>query len=322
MPFRIYNLRSRRKRPGLRPQHALSARAAAQVTKGSLEGCVEGSRTLTYLPGKIKSGRYFFDCGTAGSLSLVFQTILAPLAFSEANSSVTFKGGTHVPWSPPTCYIEEVFLPLLSPIGLAAGFSTVSRGYYPAGGGEASAQIKPVKAPLAPFIITGRGKLVRVRVTSAVSNLPLSIAERQLNSASELLSNFPVETVLTEAPSPGRGTSVFILAEFENSRAGFSALGAPVKRAEAVGVEAAMAFLEYMGKEGALDPHLSDQALIYMALAGGESSFTTTEITGHLLTNVHVIEKFLPVKFSVEGPAGFEGSVAVRGAGFEKRFSG
>jgi RNA 3'-terminal phosphate cyclase (ATP) len=292
------------------------------VTGGHLEGCVEGSRTLTYLPGRIKAGRYFFDCGTAGSLSLVFQTILAPLAFAEAASSVTLKGGTHVPWSPPTCYIEEVFLPLLAPMGLAAGFSTISRGYYPAGGGEARAQINPATAPLAPFIRTGRGKLIRVRVTSAVSNLPLSIAERQLKSASELLSNWPVETVLAQTPSHGRGTSVFIVAEFENLRAGFSALGAPGKRAEAVGEEAALAFIEYMGKEGALDPHLSDQALIYMALAAGSSSFTTPEITGHLLTNIHVIEKFLAVKFVVEGMAGVKGSVSVRGAGFEKGISG
>ena len=262
MPFRICNLRSRRKRSGLRPQHVLSARAAAVLTGGSLEGCVEGSRTLTYLPGRIKAGRYFFDCGTAGSLSLVFQTILAPLAFAESKSSVILKGGTHVPWSPPTDYIEEVFLPLLSPMGLAAGFSTISNGYYPAGGGEASASIDPAKAPLAPFNMTGRGKLVKVRVTSTVSNLPLSIAERQLKSASGLLSNLPFETRLTEAPSPGRGTSVFIVAEFENTRAGFSALGAPGKRAEAVGEEAALAFLEYLGQEGALDPHLSDQALI------------------------------------------------------------
>lgn len=322
MPFRIYNLRSRRRRPGLRPQHALSAKAAAEVTGGSLEGCAEGSRTLTYLPGRIKAGRYFFDCGTAGSLSLVFQTILAPLAFAEAKSSVTLKGGTHVPWSPPTDYIEEVFLPLLTHMGLAADFSTVSRGYYPAGGGEARARIKPATAQLAPFIVTGRGALVRARVTSAVSNLPLSIAERQLKSASELLSNLPVETRLTEAPSPVRGTSIFIVAEFENTRAGFSALGAPGKRAEAVGEEAALAFLKYMEKEGALDPHLSDQALIYMALAEGESRYSTPEITGHLLTNIHVIEKFLPVKFGVEGQAGLEGSVAVRGAGFRKGISG
>jgi RNA 3'-terminal phosphate cyclase (ATP) len=298
----------------------LSARAAAEV--GSLEGCVEGSRTLTYLPGRIKAGRYFFDCGTAGSLSLVFQTILAPLAFAESKSSVILKGGTHVPWSPPTDYIEEVFLPLLSPMGLAAGFWTISNGYYPAGGGEASASIDPAKAPLAPFNMTGRGKLVKVRVTSTVSNLPLSIAERQLKSASGLLSNLPFETRLTEAPSPGRGTSVFIVAEFENTRAGFSALGAPGKRAEAVGEEAALAFLEYLGQEGALDPHLSDQALIYMALASGVSLFTTTEVTGHLLTNIHVIEKFLPVKFSVEGRTGFEGFVSVRGAGFGKGISG
>jgi len=301
----------------LRPQHVLSAGAAARITGGRLEGCKEGSQALTYLPGKIKAGRYFFDIGSAGSVTLVFQTILAPLAFAAAKSSVTIKGGTHVPWSPPADYIEEVFLPALSVMGLNARFSTTLRGYYPGGGGEVEASISPASAPLAPLQIRGRGKLLKVRLVSAVSNLPVSIAERQLDNASALLSACPapVETELKEAASPGRGTSVFITAEFENARAGFCALGERGKRAETVGIDAALAFLKHMEKEAALDPHLADQALIYMAIAKGESFFTASEITSHLLTNIHVIEKFLPVKFKVEGRPGSEGSVAVQGVG-------
>lgn len=306
----------------------MSAEAAARVTGGRLEGCNEGSQTLTYLPGRIKAGRYFFDTGTAGSVALIFQTILAPLAFGSAKSSVIMKGGTHVPWSPPTDYIDEIFLPALSFMGLNASISTLSRGYYPIGGGEVEASIHPVSAPLAPLRIFERGKLLKVRLVSTVSNLPVSIAERQLKSATSLLfaCPAPVEAQIREAPSPGRGTSVFILAEFENARAGFSALGAIGKRAEAVGIEAAEAFLKHTERKAALDPHLADQILIYMAIAKGESFFTASEITSHLLTNIHTIEKFLPVKFKVSGPPGppgSEGSVAVDGAGLERpRLSG
>lgn len=295
------------------------------MTGGRLEGCNEGSQTLIYLPGRIKGGRYFFDTGTAGSVTLIFQTILAPLAFAPAKSSVVIKGGTHVPWSPPADYIEEIFLPALSVMGVDARFSTLSSGYYPRGGGEVETLISAAAAPLAPLRIRERGKLLKVRIISTVSNLPVSIAERQLKSAASLLSDgpAPVEEEAREAPSPGRGTSVFILAEFENTRAGFSALGARGKRAEAVGIEAAQAFLKHMGKKAALEPHLADQSLIYMAMAKGESFFTTSEITSHLLTNIHVIEKFLPIKFKVTGPPGSEGSVSVEGAGLERpRLSG
>ncbi|MBI2400032.1 MAG: RNA 3'-phosphate cyclase [Deltaproteobacteria bacterium] len=323
-PFRIYNLRAGRKRPGLRPQHVLSAEAAARVTGGRLEGCKEGSQTLTYLPGSIKAGRYFFDTGTAGSVTLIFQTILAPLAFAAAKSSITIKGGTHVPWSPPADYIEEIFLPALSLMGLNASFSTHSDGYYPGGGGAIEASINPISAPLAPLRMRERGNLLKVRILSTVSNLPVSIAERQLKSAASLLWACPatVEAQTREASSPGRGTSVFIVGEFENARAGFSALGAIGKRAEAVGIEAAQAFLKHLDRNAALDPHLADQILIYMAIAKGESFFTTSEITSHLLTNIQTIETFLPVKFMVSGLPGSEGTVAVEGAGLELRVSG
>jgi RNA 3'-terminal phosphate cyclase (ATP) len=250
---------------------------------------------------------------------------LTPLAFSPAKSSVIIKGGTHVPWSPPADYIEEIFLPALSLMDIDAHFSTLSSGYYPGGGGQIEASISPSQAPLAPLRIHERGKLLKVRLVSTVSNLPVSIAERQLKSASALLSACPapVEEEVKEAASPGRGTSVFIVAEFENAKTGFSALGARGKRAEAVGVEAAQAFLKYMEKKAALDPYLADQSLIYMALAKGESFFTTSEITSHLLTNIHTIEKFLPVKFVVIGAPGSDGSVAVKGAGLERpRVSG
>lgn len=210
-------------------------------------------------------------------------------------------------------------------MGINARFSTISRGYYPRGGGEAEASISPGTALLAPFRVRERGKLLKVRIVSTVSNLPVSIAERQLKSAAALLSSCPapVEAELKEAASPGRGTSVFILATFENTGAGFSAIGALGKRAETVGIEAAQAFLKHMKNKAALDPHLADQALIYMAIAKGESFFTTSEITSHLLTNIHTIEKFLPVRFTVSGLPGSEGTVAVGGTGLERpRVSG
>lgn len=204
----------------------------------------------------------------------------------------------------------------MSAMGVKAGFSTISRGYYPGGGGRVETLIDSAAVPLTPLQVSERGKLLKVRIVSAVSNLPVSIAQRQLKSASALLSSCPApfETEVREAPSPVTGTSVLIVGEFENARAGFSALGERGKRAETVGIDAALAFLKHMEKKGAFDPHLADQTLIYAAIAKGGSFFTASEITSHLLTNIHVIEKFLPVKFTVTGAPGSEGSVAVNGA--------
>ena len=318
LSMRLFNIRAGRAHPGLQPQHIQSARAAAYITGGELKGDLPGSMYITYIPGRPRAGRYFFDVGTAGSAGLVFQTVAPALFFAPAPSGVTIKGGTHVPWSPPTDYLEEVFLPAISPMGLHARLNTAARGYYPAGGGSITASISPAKAPASLLQIIERGRLEKIKIISAVSNLPISIAERQIKGAISRLLEFSslIEAASIEAPSPGRGTSVFILACYENLRAGFTALGARGKRAETVGAEAAEDFISYATGLGALDNHLSDQVLIYMALAGGRSFYSASQITGHLLTNIHVIEKFLPVKFHVEGNAGQVGLVRVDGAGF------
>ncbi len=318
LPATVFNIRAGRDAPGLKPQHLLGARAAANITGGLLKGAEPGSMRLEYLPGRLRPGRYSFDVGTAGSAALVFQTVLPALLFAGGPSSISIRGGTHVPWSPVPEYLEGVFFRAVRPMGVEVSLRTLSRGYYPAGGGSMEADIKTAGKPLAPLSISERGSLKVIKVLSAVSNLPLSIAERQLESSMSVLHDFSsiIEADALEAPSAGRGTSVFILAEFENVSAGFVSLGARGKRAEAVGIEAAEDFLRYVKRRGALDRHLSDQVVLYAALADGTSLFTASEITTHLLTNIHVIGKFLPARFHVEGGLGGEGSVRVEGAPF------
>lgn len=290
----------------------MSAQAAALITVADMSGAVEGSTELSFKPGAIRPGSYTFDVGlrkgSAGSTLLIFQTIALPLVFAPSPSRAVIKGGTHVKLSPPADYIEEVFLPAISRFGIKIDFKNPVKGYYPIGKGEIEAAITP-SAALSPVDLTKRGRLLKLKVISRVSNLPLSIAERQLKAALGRLKGFDAEGVLEEAPSIGRGTFVFILADFNDIKAGFSALGERGKRAEAVGSEAAEGFLKYMARDGACDPHLGDQIALCMALAKGRSAITTTEVTSHLLTNIHVIEKFLPVRFSIEGDLGKPGRV-------------
>lgn len=327
-PFKIHDIRAGRAEPGLKPAHILSARAAAQITGGLVSGAAIGSTTLTFEPGPLRGGSYTFDVGTvragAGSTGLVFQTAAPPLLFAPGQSRLVLKGGTHVQWAPPADYIKEVFLPALSKMGAAADFKNPVKGYYPIGAGEVCSVINPVKGPLKPFNALVRGKLLGVKITSAVSNLPESIAQRQLKKARERLGDVvPLlhsEDSIVTVPSPGRGTYIFILAEYEFVRVGFSALGALGKKAEDVGYEAAQEFIRYLKGKGALEPHLSDQMVLFMALADGESTVTATEVTGHLNANIYVIESFLPVKFVVQGVPGTAGSVSVKGCALKPGF--
>ncbi len=323
----IFNIRAGRRDPGLKPQHLLSAMAAAAVTGGRLEHAEIESRILRFFPGPIAGGRYSFDVASikasAGAAGLIFQTIVPILSFADGPSDICIRGGTHVPWSPPADYLEEIFIPAVARMGLEIDMAVLKFGFYPIGGGEIDVKIKSQLVPLKSINIPERGKIQKIAIVSSVANLPLSIAERQRNKALQrfqisqpTFAGFQIQSQAKEVPSPGRGTFVFIMAEFEKIRAGFIGLGAKGKRAEAVADEAVDEFLQYFNRSGALDPHLSDQMVLYMALADGESSFTTTRITNHLLTNIWIIEKFLPVRFEIKGNIGEKGAVTVRGAGF------
>jgi len=318
-PVRIRHIRSARKAPGLKPQHLMSARAAAQICGGKLIGAEAGSGELCFHPGRIRPGRYIFnvsaETASAGSTSLILQTVLLPLALAGSASRALLKGGTHVPWSPSADYIQDVFLPAVAPMGIRAKMKIHCAGFYPIGGGEIETVVEPAPVPLRPLRIKERGALKFLRVISAVANLPLSIAERQMNRATHRLTERGLapkgETRTVE--SPGKGTFCFILAEFENVRAGFSALGEIGKRAERVADEAVDGFLRYWNGRGALDPHLADQVVLYLALAEGESHVTLSDVTDHLKTNLWVVEQFLPIKFFIEEDPGGGRTLRVTG---------
>lgn len=324
----ITDIRRGRPKPGLRPQHLASVRAAVEITSGRVSGAEPGSTRLVYTPGpRIRPGDYAFDVSaaspggsSAGSVGLVFQTVAVALALAGGRSGLTIKGGTHVAWSPPADYIRDVYLRAAARMGVVIDLDVREYGFYPLGGGAVHAEITPSSAPLRPIDLSERGRLAAVSIRSAVSNLPASIAERQLASATKLLapaipSAVEVHGESAAVPGPGRGTYCFILLEFEGTRAGFTALGARGRRAEAVGAEAAELARDYIASAGAADPHLADQLIPVMALASGTSTLTTTEITPHLLTNIDVVKKFLEADITVRGTPGGPGTVRVEGAG-------
>lgn len=320
VPVEVTNIRAGRKNPGLQPQHLTAVNALAAITGAEVQGAVLGSTHLRFSPGVGRENAYRFAVGTAGSISLVLQAVLLPLAFAKGPSRLALSGGTHVPWSPPYQYTTEVFLPTLARMGVKAEMELLRWGFYPKGGGEVQGIVYPVHT-LQPLDSTLRGALVGIRGLSAVANLPVSIAKRQKDQAEMRLREVGLEARidLLEVGAKGPGTFFFLLAEFEGARAGFSALGERGKPAERVADEAVEAFLTYWRSGAALDPYLADQLLLPMALAEGGSAMTTSRISQHLLTNVWLIQQFLPIPIRVEGKGGGPGRVTVEGAGVRNR---
>jgi len=315
-PFRIFNIRIKRKKPGLMPQHLMGIRALKLISNARVQGDSRGSTELVFEPVEVKAGYYSFDIGTAGSTSLLLQAILPPLIFAKDRSSLSLKGGTHAPFSPPFHYLSEVFIPMVSRLGIRVRAEIESYGFYPKGGGKVNIEITPSdRGTMRGLNLLERGAIKKLKGLSGVGNLPLSIAERQRDAALKILSarglDAEIETLSVSAL--GQGTFIFLKVETDNCLAGFSSLGERGKRAELVGEEVANKFLGYSSTSACLDGHMADQIVLYLAITKGESSFTTSEISNHLLTNLWVIEIFLGTKYIVEGEMGKPGRIRIVG---------
>lgn len=322
----VEKIRAGRRKPGLRPQHLTGVRAAAKVCDAEVEGGKLNSQVLTFAPRSAPApGTYTFDVaqvakgGSAGSVSLILQTVLLPLALAPGTSQLTLRGGTHVAWSPPFDYIKRVYLPTLAQMGIRAKANVRKWGWYPIGGGEVKATVEGQgpDAALAGLDLRQRGTLLRVRGLSASSNLPKHIRTRQERAALQALrsSGVNARVEVVDAPSKGQGTVVFLWIEFENAVAGFTSLGERGKPAERVAEEAADELLDHLHSDAPLDRYLADQLVLPLALAGSPSQFTTGMVTQHLLTNAWVVNRFFPDRVHVQGEQGQPGLCQIGGTG-------
>ncbi len=314
-PLEMHHIRGGRKKPGLRPQHLMAVKAMTSITGGKVRGDEPGSMQLFFEPGQINPGSYSFSVGTAGSTSLVLQSMLPALLFGKGVSRVLITGGTHVPWSPCFHYLKGVFAPALEGMGNVLALDIERWGWYPKGGGNIKAEISPVFR-LRSTEREKRGELKEIRVLSAVSNLPVSIGERQRDQVIRRFDNQGFkrpQVEMVNALSQGTGTLVFLMCRFEGGTAGFTSLGQKGKRAEKVADDACSEFFQFLASDAAVDEHLADQLVLYMALSKGRSSIVTKRITTHLKTNIWVVEQFLPVTFRTDE---IKGRVSVEGVGF------
>jgi RNA 3'-terminal phosphate cyclase (ATP) len=292
--FRIENIRAKRSRSGLMRQHVTAVEAACAISGAECEELAVGASRLTFAPGPVRPGEHRFAVGTAGSTSLVLQTLLAPLMLADAPSRLVLEGGTHNIHAPPFDYIARVFLPLLNKMGPLVTARLVRHGFYPAGGGRIEVDITPCHA-LARLELIERGPLMRVEARALVAGLPGEIAVRELEAVEAIL-GWPEEArrVVHLSEHSGPGNIVMLEAGFEHMSemmSGFGKLGVP---AQTVGEQAAKRMAGYLASPAFAGPYLADQLLLPMALAGG-GAFTTVKPSNHARTAASVIGHFLEI---------------------------
>ncbi len=286
-PLRIKNIRANRPNPGLQPQHLMACKAVRSICRGTLTGAELGSASLSFEPGPIVGGRYDFDIGTAGSVTLVAQTIIPLLLKASKSSRIRITGGTHVMKSPGFDYFENVFLPALSRFGARTGARMLRPGYYPRGGGEIELDVEP--SQLSGCSTWDRGGSTKVLIR--LSGLPESIAVREKKI---FVQNGIEDVRIRQDESLSLGNAV---TAWRESRGAY-VLGEKGKRAEAVAQEA----YDALGSETEdVDMHLADQLLIYAALAEGGSAYRTSVVSDHLRTNLYVISRFIGREMGVSG---------------------
>jgi len=321
MPVEISNIRASRPKPGLRPQHLAAVNTLAEICKADLQNASIGSSSISFKAKKVLPSNITVNIGTAGSISLLLSQVL-PVSLLEETKLLAF-GGTNVSFSPPIEFLQECLFPALRKMGARFNVIVNRRGYFPKGLGSVSFSSKPARLPLKPISLTDFGKLEFVRIYSHCTSLPKSVAKNQVSSAKyELESlNTEFEEVIEcreRSETIGSGITLFARTTSGAVLSG-SALGAKALPAEKVGKQAAQNLLAELNAKRACDSHLADQLIPFMALAKGSSELNTTKLTQHCLTNIAVVEKFLPVKFKVQGEKGKPATISVKGIGFKKK---
>ncbi len=297
-PFCVDNIRAGRRKPGLLRQHLASLNAAAEISDAEVDGDIIGSSEVTFEPGTMKSGIYRFATGTAGSATLVLQTVLPALVTAKGRSNLVMEGGTHNPFAPTFNFISKAYLPIINRMGPEATARIERPGFYPAGGGRFTVSIKQAEK-LSRVELMSRGKIIDKKATASISKLPKHIAERELETVGEALSIPDKRLVLKmSGKSHGPGNAINIKIRSENITEVFSGFGQRGVRAEIVAERAAEAALEYIESGVPVGKYLADQLLVPMALAGG-GKFRTLPPTEHTVTNAEVIKQFLDVDITM-----------------------
>jgi len=310
-PFRITNIRANRPKPGLMRQHFVAVQAAAQICGADIGDIAVGALTLDFVPAQIKGGEYKLSIGTAGSCTLVLQTLLPALLYADQPSVVHISGGTHNPMAPPAQFLQRAYGRVLGDMGVKVDIQLKRFGFYPAGGGEVVAKIEPC-AMLKPLELTERGERISAYAESFVAGIPTHVAKRELECVGRGM-GWDESQLLVRGLSQDQGPGNALLITLEQGYVTemFCAFGEKAVTAEAVAKKAIQAVRDYVRSGAAVGEHLADQIMLPMALAGG-GRFTLSHVSKHAQTNAAVIARFLPVRISFESNGEYSTCVIAR----------
>ncbi len=299
-PFAIDQIRAGREKPGLKRQHLTAVLAAAEVGNAAIEGAELGSMRLTFKPKDLRGGDYKFAIGTAGSTTLVLQTVLPALLTAAAPSSIELVGGTHNPLAPPFDFLQHTWAPLLRRMGAPLELELLQHGFFPAGGGVMRVRTSQAKWSPLSLVTVPEQAIVSARIVH--SQLPANIARREADTLAAVLGIARDQIVTVEVRSPGPGNAVLVHVGLGEVTEVIAAFGERSVTAEAVATGAAREAQALLAAKVPVGQYLADQLLLPMAMAGG-GAVLTVEPSLHTKTNAQVIEHFLPVRFGFHATA-------------------
>jgi RNA 3'-terminal phosphate cyclase (ATP) len=306
-PVVIENIRAGREKPGLMRQHLTALQAAARISDAQVTGAEIGSRSLTFQPGAVRPGEYAFSIGTAGSATLVLQTVLPALLIADGPSSLTLEGGTHNQWAPPFDFLQRAYLPLINRMGPRVTATLERHGFYPAGGGRFAVTIEP-SPTLAGFDLLDRGEIHSRTATALVANLPRHIAEREIDTILRRMNWDKTCGHIEEVTAHGPGNVLFATLESEQVTELFTAFGRIGIRAEQVARELVRQVRDYLKTDAPVGPHLADQLLLPLGISAWQprngtghqgGSFRTLPLTRHATTHIEILRRFLEIHIEV-----------------------
>ncbi|MBN1501872.1 MAG: RNA 3'-terminal phosphate cyclase [Spirochaetes bacterium] len=307
--FKINNIRAGREKPGLLRQHLTAANAAVSLSDADVYGNELGSRELYFKPGKVKPGTYKFSVGTAGSLTLVLQTILPALLTAGQESVITLEGGTHNSFAPSFDFLENSFFKILKNMGVAIESEIEQYGFYPAGGGRAVIRINSVP-DLKPLFLTERKKILKISATAVFSRISAEIAKKELNIVKGKFNLESSDCRVREVNSPGPGNVLLLEMESETVTEVITSFGEKNISSEKVAENAVSEAEKYIKAEVPVGEHLADQLIIPICMAG-KGAFRTMKPSLHTLTNIEVVKKFIDISIQVTEVNGKEWEIKI-----------
>jgi len=297
--FKITNIRAKRKKTGLRPQHLAAVQAATAISQASVTGADIGSQQLIFKPEGVFPGHYNFDIGTAGSATLVAQAILPALMLANAPSSLTLQGGTHNPLAPPFDFFNQAFCALINRMGPKISATLERPGFFPRGGGIMHVNIQPTTR-LLPLVLTKRGEVQQQWAEILLAHLPEHIAQRERAVITSALALADEHVTIREAEtSPGPGNVVTLFIESEHVTEVFTSYGQRGVPAEEVAHNVTDQVKKYLQAGVPVGSYLADQLLLPLALAR-QGEFVTVKSSSHTMTNMAVINLFTGIKFKLK----------------------